>query len=182
MNQEAKKLDKFMDWYVKMPLVKDFIFLIVIWIASSQLSFIPFKLTNKDNQINLLSNIIGASVSLAGFLIAALTILVTFKLSAGAKTYQNAAKPSEMIFISRHYYNMMAVFRDAIIELLLSCLGLYIVWASSENLSIGIINRTVVTGIGLAVLPIFRSLMLLFRLLSLDKKKELNQYALEEDD
>ena len=182
MKYVNRRFNSFMDWYVNYALVKDFAFVGIVWLTVTKVSLIPFTLASKENQVNILSNLISAAVSLAGFLIAALTILITYKLTIKAKTYDEATSPSEMIFVGKHYYNMMAVFRDAIIELLILCLGLYILWASSDNFDAVIINRIVISGILLAVLPIFRSLMLLFRLLSLDKRVDQNHYNLVEED
>ncbi|WP_146141336.1 hypothetical protein [Spirosoma oryzae] len=171
-----------MDWYVKYPIIKDLAFVVLVWLGSYRLPIFDFKVTDKANQLNIMSSIIGASISLAGFLIAALTIIVTYKLTTKDKKAIDTNLPTELVFVSRHYYRMIAVFRDAIIELLICTVFLYVVWASSDNITVTTANKAVVSGIMLVTLPIFRSLALLFKLLNLDKSTEDHRHLLEEEE
>lgn len=164
-----------MDWYIRHSLLKDGGLLLVIWLTATYFPFVTIAVPDKPNQLNIISNLISASVSLAGFIIAALTILVTYKLSVEAKAFEQSDSPISILFVSKHYRNMIKVYQIAIIELLAVCVFLYTTWSLSDSFSPMVINRTVGVSIVALLLPMFRSLMLLFRLLSLDNARSGNQ-------
>jgi hypothetical protein len=171
MNKKGKAIGSALDRYLAYPLFFDLCMVVCVWLMSKHLNFIPFSLVDKSNQIDILPNIIGTNVSLAGFILAALTIIVTFKSNLKAKGIEDSDSPLEMILTSRHYKSIVKVFKQAIIEFTICLTFLLIVWASSDNLSIWTINRVVVTGIILTSTTIFRSLYVLFMILKMDDKK-----------
>ena len=98
-----KKLrNKTLDFYLKFPLFSDGILVFILYVLHNKVSFFEFTLTDKNNQLNILSNLIGTSVSLSGFILAALTIIVTFKSNIKAKKIEESDNPLEMIFSSIH--------------------------------------------------------------------------------
>jgi glycerol uptake facilitator-like aquaporin len=115
-----------------------------------------------------LQELISTSVSLAGFILAALTIIVTFKSNLKAKSIENSDNALDLIFSTGHYDNIVRVFKSSIIELVFCFVALFIVWASTDNLDVIIINKVNVCAILLTSFAIVRSLMVLFMILSLD--------------
>lgn len=158
------------DKYLAFPIYIDIIIVSSLWIGSKKINLTHFVLVDKSNQINILSNIIGTDVSLAGFILAALTIIVTFKSNLKAKGIKESNTPLEMILTSKHYIGIVNVFKQAIIEFTLCFIFLFLIWTVSDNLTIRTINRAVVTGIIITSASILRSLFVLFTILKLDNK------------
>ena len=167
-----KKLrNKILDFYLKFPLISDGVLVFILYILHNKVSFLNFTLTDKNNQLNILSNLIGTSVSLSGFILAALTIIVTFKSNIKAKMIEESANPLEMIFSSIHYPNIVRAFRIAISEFSVCFIVLYIFWASSDNFSIHTINLIICSGILIISMTILRSLLVLFKILVMENIK-----------
>jgi hypothetical protein len=168
----VKKLrNKILDFYLKFPLFSDGVLVFILYFLHNKVSFFHFTLTDKNNQLNILSNLIGTSVSLSGFILAALTIIVTFKSNIKAKMIEESANPLEMIFSSIHYPNIVRAFRIAISEFSACFILLYIFWASSDNISIHNINLIVCSGILIISMTILRSLLVLFKILVMENIK-----------
>lgn len=162
---------KILDFYFKMPVVIDILITAVIWFVSKYKPLFAIKLSDKTNQLNVLSNLIGTNVSLAGFILAALTIIVTFKSNLKAKGIEDSDNALELILSSKHYEKIVVVFKNALLEFVLCFIGLYFFWTISDNLSIATIYRVDITGIVLTALTIIRSLFILFVILRLEKHK-----------
>jgi len=167
----VKAFDKTIDTYFSYPILFDIVLAAIVWICSANFSIIDFKLVDKTNQINILPYIISADVSLAGFILAALTIIVTFKSNLKAKGIEDADNALEMIFSSKHYESIIKVFKKSLVEFVLCFTVLFFVWASTDNFNIKTINKIIVTGILLTSFAIIRSLYVLFVVLDLDKHK-----------
>src|SRR5882724_7630666 len=110
---------KIIDFYLGKPLICDVIIIILLWIVSYQLP--PFlinliKIPEKQIELNYISSLISISVTLAGFIIAALTILITVKSSLKARGYEDAENALEYIFSTKHYKSIIQVFINSIIE------------------------------------------------------------------
>lgn len=166
-----KAIDKTIDTYFSHAILLDILLATIIWLCSKYIPLIDFKLIDRANQIYILPYIISADVSLAGFILAALTIIVTFKSNLKAKGIEDAANALEMIFSSKHYESIIKVFRKSLIEFVICFILLFFLWTSSDNFSIHTINRIIVSGILLTSLAIIRSLYILFVILDLDKHK-----------
>jgi len=162
---------KILDFYFRTPVVLDFAFAALVWLISKYKPFFHIKLTDKANQLNILSNLIGTNVSLAGFILAALTIIVTFKSNLKAKGIEETENALELILSSKHYERIVAVFKKALLEFVLCFVFLYFFWTLADNLSIETIFRIVITGIIITSLTIIRSLFILFIILNLEKHK-----------
>lgn len=166
-----KVFDKVIDKYFAFPIIFDFVIVGIVWFCSKYFSVFDFKLLDKTNQINIMPYIISADVSLAGFILAALTIIVTFKSNLTVKGIEDSDNALEMIFSSKHYNSIVKVFKKSLVEFILCFVFIFIVWASVDNLSIRTINRINITGILLTTFAIVRSLYILFVILNLTKYK-----------
>lgn len=165
-------MTKIIDCYLKNPLWWDFLLICVLvtgnWLIPA---FIPFKF-EISAQIGILSSLISTSVSLAGFILAALTIIVSFRSNIACKNPESAKSPLELIFSTEHYKNIIQVFKSAIVELTIAFSGLYIVWIIGENLKPELILQVNVYGGLLIFLSLSRTLFTLFLVLKLDKNSE----------
>lgn len=164
-----KGLRKVVDVYLAHALGMDSLMVAIAWLTSKYFDAVPFELIDKNNQINILGNLISTDIALAGFLLAALTIIVTFKSNLKAKGIEESENALELIFSSKHYNSIIDVFKESIIELVICAIALYIIWASSDNFSIWTINRVNVSGVIITSMTILRSLFVLNIILGLDR-------------
>jgi len=158
----------FIDFYLKHPIWLDSLLVIVLFFTNY---FVPKVFTIKygiDTQLNILSSLIGTSVSLAGFILAALTIIVAFKSNIASKIAQEASNPLELLFSTSNYSKVVKVFKDAIIELTVVFIGLYVIWVMLENFSSSTLLNSNIYGALLIFLAVLRTLFVLFLVLDLD--------------
>jgi hypothetical protein len=163
------------DKYFEYPILFDLILVILFWFLSANLSIFNLVLTDKNNQINIIPNIISADFSFAGFILAALTIIVTFRSNIQTKNLNQASNALELIFSTKNYNKIVNVFRLSLIELVLCYIFLFCSWLSIDIFDIWEINRINITGIIITTLSIGRSLFILFIVLDLDKHKHLEE-------
>jgi glycerol uptake facilitator-like aquaporin len=168
-------LENIINKYLAYPIVIDSGLSCGIWFTSKYLEIFTFVLTDKSNQLSILPNIISADVSLAGFILAALTIIVTFRSNIQSKGMNDATNALELIFSSKHYLKIVQVFKKSIIELVICFIFLFCTWISTDNFSIGTIYRINIIGITISTLAISRSLFILFIVLELEKHKRIDE-------
>jgi hypothetical protein len=159
------------DFYLAKPIIIDLAIVATVltfW-HNSPLFMLPIP--EKLSQINILSSLISTSVSLAGFMLAALTIIVTFKSNLHAKGVNEAENALELIFSSKHYSTIVKIFKTGIIELIISFAMLYTVWVTSDGFGVQIIHKFNAAGIFIILTTISRSLYILFEILSLENFK-----------
>lgn len=172
MGFEVKILDRVIDKYLAYPILIDIGIIATIWCFSDKLKCFEFELKDRFNQLNVISNLISSDVALAGFILAALTIIVTFKSNLQSKGMNNATAALELIFSSKHYSKIVQVFRKSLIELVLCFSFLFGFWLSSDNFSIITINRINIVGIIITILSFSRSLFILGIVLDLENHKK----------
>lgn len=164
-----EKKFNFIDLYLKHPISVDVFLILLLFLINH---FLPIVFTIKyvaDTQLNVLSSLIGTSVSLAGFILAALTIIVAFKANLASKKPDDANTPLELLFSTGNYSKIIKVFKDAIIELTVVFIVLYIVWIMLDNLTGSILLNSNIYGSILIFLTVIRTLFVLFLILNLDR-------------
>lgn len=110
-----------LDGYLKLPLLWD---LVVAGLVCLLLHYQAERLPIANSDITALqSSLASTAVSLAGFIIAALTIIVTFKANIESKKLDQSANGMELLFNSGNYTRIVRVFQVAIIELVI-CFGI----------------------------------------------------------
>ncbi|KEQ28749.1 hypothetical protein N180_18800 [Pedobacter antarcticus 4BY] len=167
-----EKKFSFIDLYLRHPISVD-TFLVCCLLLINFLCPVIFTLKYRvDEQLSVLSSLIGTCVSLAGFILAALTIIVAFKSNIAYKPLREADNPMQLLFSTDNYAKIIKVFKDAIIELSVVFIGLYIVWIMLGNLSPSIVLYSNIYSALLIFSTVFRTLFVLFLVLSLDKSKE----------
>ncbi|MCZ2479253.1 hypothetical protein [Aquirufa nivalisilvae] len=169
------KIDNLIDKYFEFPIIIDLVTVIIFYFVYNEFSLFDFELIDKSNQINIIPNIIAADVSLAGFILAALTIIVTFKSNIQSKGMNDATNALELIFSSKHYSNIVQVFKKSLVELIICFIFLFFSWLSTDNLSIVTINKINLSGIAITVFSISRSLFVLFKIMDMEKYKSSNK-------
>ena len=165
-----KKIRNLTDNYLNYAFIIDLIIITIIWVLNSKLSWIEIKYLNKETYINIISNIISASVSLAGFMLASLTIIVAIRSNIANKNPEHAKSPLELFFSIGTFKTIVKVFKISIIELILCFIISYIVWIISRNISIESVHKTIISLLYLMSLSTIRSLFVLFLLIDIENK------------
>lgn len=164
-----KKIRSIVDSYLNYAFIIDLIMMTLIWTLNN-FSLIEIKYLNRNNYIDIISNIISAAVSLAGFILASLTIIVAIRSNIANKNPEHAKNPLELFFSVGTFKTIVKVFKISIIELIICFIVSYSIWLISENLSLECINKTIVLLIYLMSLSTIRSLFVLFLLIDSENK------------
>jgi hypothetical protein len=115
---------------------------------------------------------IDTSISLAGFILAVLTIIVTFKANVGYKKIQHTETSLELLFNSNVYFTIVNLLKWTILELIINACLLYY-FAIFTNYFLEIINLSVlILTFFLVFGAIFRSLYVMFIVVNFDAKKK----------
>lgn len=111
-------MKKILDKYIKYPLLYDLIivsiFILVKHILSNK-NIISINIPLETLK-SVVSDIISTTISLAGFILASLTIIVTFKDNINHKEIYNKIEAKidltgmELLFTSKHYKKWLAYF------------------------------------------------------------------------
>ena len=163
----SKKLDMFLDYYVNNALFIDCIIVIAVWFINSEICIFDFATPSKEDNISIISDIISASLSLAGFILAALTIIAAMRANIINKPAEAARNPLELFFSNGSYRKIMVVFRDSIIELTLVFIIAFITTFSKENLDKEFLFKIIIIFILLISLSTIRSLLVLFTIIGI---------------
>lgn len=159
--------DKAIDFYINNALIIDFVSVIFIWVINSNLSLLKYNTGSKEFNIDILSDIIAASISLSGFILASLTIIVAIKSNLANKSAKNAKNPLELFFSPKNYSKIINIFQGSIIELTFCFITAYIVWLSSENFVVYTVFKVNLILIFLLSISIVRSLLVLFKIINI---------------
>jgi hypothetical protein len=154
--------------YIRWPILFDCLFSVIIWLIGSKGHLFSLIIDDMSVQTGVLSSIIGTDVSLAGFILAALTIIVTFKSNVKAKGMEEATNAMELILSSVHYESIKLVFKEAILEFVLLFIILYFIWMFSQNFAPWEINLINICATSVTAAIILRTLVVLFGIIGLD--------------
>ena len=169
-------MNKLLDGYYKRPLLWDLLLaatacVTIEWLLRPRLSFLKFP--ECTTVLDLLSDLASTSISLAGFVLAALTIVVTFRDNMQHKgvTLDEQQKQDltalELLFLSRHYYGIVKVFSWA--TLILVAIFILAALTKLAHLEMGIVPLFYWAVFLMTVLSltILRCLFVLFRIVRL---------------
>lgn len=155
------------DLYLNNSLTIDFVFVVLIWIVNSYFSAIEFKIGTSENNLSILSDIISASISLAGFILASLTIIVAIKSNLANKNPERAKNPLELFFSPGNYKKIIEIFQGSIIELTFTFITAYVFWISHENIMLYTLFKVNISLIFVVSISVLRSLLVLFKIINI---------------
>lgn len=162
-------MKKFTDFYLNNALFFDSLIIIIIWLANSYLSFIGFRIAEKKENLGIISDTISASISLAGFILASLTVIASMRSNITNKPPDAARNPLEMFFSDKNYNRIVQVFKDAIIELIIIFILSYFIWIGQENFENYTLLKWIISTIIIIFLSISRTLLVLFTIIKIDR-------------
>ncbi len=160
---------KFGDFYLNNALFLDGVLLLALWLGNSYLSFFTYRLADKNDNLEIVGDTVSASISLAGFILASLTVIASIRSNITNRPPDAARNPLEMFFSDQNYSRIVQVFKDAIIELVLVFIISYSVWVSQKNIHNFDIFKWILSSIILISLSISRTLLVLFTIIRIDK-------------
>lgn len=165
-------MNKLLDFYLRRPLKCDAV-LSLILVAALHYGAERIPITSFDRG-SIVSSLAGTAVSLAGFILAALTIIVTFRANVASKGVLESASGMEIIFNGPAYREIVSVFKGAIVGLILCTLTLYLSMIFGAGWPQRWINLLNVVALAEIILSITRCLYVLFRVVEIDFKNKVN--------
>lgn len=166
-----KKLKELiLNFYIDYPFMFDILFTAILLFINTKSPLMNTNIKERGAQLDLISNLIGTNVSLAGFVLAALTIIVTFKSSLKIKGIEDSENALELIFSTHHYKSIVRVFKNAIIEFVLVFICLLVLWNMNDRLTNSTLYHVNLCAITITSLTLIRSLFILFTVLGLESK------------
>lgn len=162
-------MKKIMDFYLNNALFFDSLIIVGLWIANSYLSFIDFKISDKEENLGVISDTVSASISLAGFILASLTVIASMRSNIANRPPDATRNPLEMFFSDKNYSRIIQVFKEAIIELILVFIFSYFIWISQENFENYTLLKWIVSSVIIIFMSISRTLLVLFTIIKIDR-------------
>ena len=161
------------DFYYKHPLLIDAVLSILVLFAIYR-NKKYFKFVGIESNIdNILSSVIDTNVSFSGFILACLTIIVSFKANIKVKHVREAENALELLLLSKNNYKkIVSAFRDAIVELVFALSLQYIFWLPIFGLKASHLVFVSLFGIQIIFFTLIRTLYLLFRIVFQEFKSD----------
>jgi hypothetical protein len=164
-------MKKILNIYIKRPLLYD-IAVSILFCYIFHLTTVKFKVVIAiDNELvkSIISDLINTSISLAGFVLASLTIIVTFKDNISNKSENNSG--IGLLFSSKHYSRIVGVFVWAVFIFLIMFLILSISKLFIDKLPNQYHVYYCLIPICLITFTILRSLLVLYSIIKLQLQK-----------
>jgi hypothetical protein len=162
-------MKKIIDFYLNNALFFDSLTIIILWFANSYLTIIDFTIAVKEENLEIISDTVSASISLAGFILASLTVIASIRSNITNRPPDATRNPLEMFFSDKNYTRIVQVFKDAIIELILVFILSYFIWISQENFENYTLLKWIVSAVIIIFLSISRTLLVLFTIIKIDR-------------
>nr|WP_121272490.1 hypothetical protein [Pedobacter schmidteae] len=161
---------KVFDFYLRFSFIADILLSVVLifFLDKKELLLIP------ENNIlqTIYSNTISTSVSIIGFGLAVLTIIVTFKTNIKAKLSDEDFEKLnglELILSSSHYKSIVRLFRKVLYEVTFIFIILNIFFVFQNNFIYNNLFYILIYSIISISFALLRTLIVLFKILNLDK-------------
>lgn len=158
------------DKYFSCPITFDIVIICLGLVISHLFPIFTYSIPNQEGLLNLSFNLCSTGISLSGFILAALTIIVTFKSNIGIKGLKESENGMQLIFSTKYYKNIVSVFKGSITELVIASCLLYLSISFSSNYSSTMLNKINIIMIFIVVSSTARSLFVLFKIIDLENK------------
>lgn len=153
-----------LDIYLFLPITFDLIIAGIVWYVGKCHPVFKVEIPKQETLGNMIGNLIGIDISLAGFILTALTIIVSLKSNVLSKS-EDLLSPMETLFSGAHYDLIVSTFKKAIIELSICSGLLYVAWLFDGTEMVDFWFRVVISAILCSALAVLRSLYVLFEIL-----------------
>ncbi len=162
----ATRQAKLFDFYLARPIIIDFGLISLFLILTIFLNWFRCVSLSIEQAGSIYSAVISTCISLAGFILAALTIIVTFRSNLKAKGFDDSKNALDFILSSKMYRQIVLVYRKAILEFIFISLSLFLCWLFASLIKdSNALLAIAVSGVFATSTTIFRSLWVLFKIL-----------------
>lgn len=164
-----KVQSKILDFYIKRPIFFDIIISILIVLIIDKTcskGYFCIKI-NRDTLGNLLNELVSSSVSIGGFIIAALTIILTLKDNLKAKEQTYPISALDVLFHSKHYKRIVRVFYWASLVFILTFFYFGILEIIWNNLSDIQALYLIFIGLFITAMSVVRCLLILQKIIEI---------------
>ncbi len=160
-----------MDFYLKYYLIIDALIIIGLIIASEIICSRGWWCLdiNRDSLDALLNELVSSSVSVGGFIIASLTIIVTLKDNVN-KPVEESENGMELIMNSRHYKSIVNIFKVGAWIFVATFLSFSLLEVLKNELSNKLALYLIMTGLGFTIMALIRCLFILHNIINLQIK------------
>jgi hypothetical protein len=158
---------KLSDHYLNNSIFVDITLISILWICNTSFSWFNFKIASKSENIEILGDVVASSISLAGFILASLTVIASIRSNIANRPPEGAKNPLELFFSNENYIKIVQVFKDAIIELIAVFIISFGFWVSKENFENYTIFKLLISCIIIIFLSVARTLMVLFTIIKI---------------
>jgi hypothetical protein len=161
------------DFYLDWPLICDaLIALIVVLALHFGAKYVPLDAISQET---VLYNLAVTSITLAGFILTGLTIIVSLRANITVRGLKEARSGLELLFNSTHYEKVVRVFKQAIQYLVLGGVILFGTMFFAGNMTER--HALLIAAVGLLeiVLAVWRCLRVLFAIVQLEVKSRKQQ-------
>ncbi len=168
-------MNNILDKYIKRPLLYDIFFISMFVFVKHMLSYYNFfnlKIPLETLK-SIISDIISTTISLAGFILASLTIIVTFKDNINHKVIFKKVKKKkkltsiELLYTSIHYKRVVGIFSWACIIFLTIFFIISIVKLFNDKIGADLILDLIILFLILLSATIFRCLLILHKIIKI---------------
>lgn len=162
------KRAKVTDLYLNNSIFFDSLIVAAILLLNSYLRLFYFELAKKEDNLEIVGDTVAAAISLAGFILASLTVIASIRSNITNRPPEGAKNPLELFFSDSNYSRIVQVFKDAIVELIVVFIVSYIIWISQNNIENYTIFKWLVCAITCILLSVIRTLLVLFTIIKID--------------
>ena len=167
-NNSRNFFERLSDFYLEWPLFGDAVIAgsLVLFLHKTA-KLIPLDASSPETVLNSLA---GTAISLAGFILTGLTIIVSIRANLTAKGLKDVYSGVELLFNSTHYEKVVRVFKQAIQGLVIGAIVAYGTIFFTERITERhalLIGAVVLVEIGMAL---WRCLFVLFAIIQLEVK------------
>jgi hypothetical protein len=165
-------MNKLLDKYIKRPLLYDVAFIMFLILLNEYLVGLKKVVLALDKNIlgNLLNELVSSSVSIGGFVIAALTIILTLKDNLKAKEGSFPISALEIIFNSKHYKRVVRVFYWASLIFVITFFYFSVLEVLWPNFSEKMAMYLIMIGLWITVMAVIRCLLILQAIIEIQLK------------
>jgi len=150
----------------------------IFWIINMKQLFISQVF--RDDLKDITNSLISTFVSISGFSLAALTIIITIRANIIGKADLKPRNAMETLFSSAHYFLVTDIFKQIIIIQSASALILYISWIVCRLDTLHHFSFIVISCYTLLT-SVLRLFFILFKILGLEKIKKKDPYIAQKD-
>lgn len=171
-----KLKEKLLNFYFRRPLFCDSIFFSSL-VLINELAISKYKeiiVLNRNTLNNLLNELVSSSISIAGFIIAALTIILTIKDNVNAKEKNSVNSGLKLLLTSKHYKSILDVFYNTSFIFVSTFFYFSLIEIFDGSLSDKVEMYLILFGLIVTTLGTFRCLYILKSILYLQIKDSSN--------